>query len=142
MIVAGLDLARRSDHSALVRLRSTVRWGWEVTHALRLPQIAYRAQLEALRPALAGVERLAVDAGGVGDPVMEMLDGELPEGPRLLPVLITGGESARIGDDGRWRAPKSLLVSALRGAMGMGRLTVAPNAVGSDDLRSEMTKST
>ena len=97
MIVAGLDLARRNDHSALVRLRSTVRWGWEVTHALRLQQIAYRAQLEALRPALAGVERLAVDAGGVGDPVMEMLDGELPEGLRLLPVLITGGESARIG---------------------------------------------
>ena len=60
MIVAGLDLAKRSDYSALVILD-----GMTVTHALRLPHRPYREQIEILRPALETVDRIAFDGTGM-----------------------------------------------------------------------------
>ena len=95
MAVGGLDLARRSDHSALVRL-SADGPRLVVTHALRLPQVDYAAQIEALAPAVGDLARLAVDATGVGDPVVEMLRSALPA-VALVPVVIGGGEAARLG---------------------------------------------
>ena len=57
MPVAGLDLARRSDHSALLLLdvepdRLTV------TAALRLPQAPLRQQFALIAPRLAGLDLL------------------------------------------------------------------------------------
>jgi hypothetical protein len=140
MAVGGLDLARRSDHSALVRLKADGP-RLVVTHALRLPQIDYAAQIEALAPAVGDLARLAVDATGVGDPVVEMLRAALPS-VALVPVVIGGGEAARRLPDGRWHVPKAILVERLREAMGLGLLTVNPAAPGRDDLRSELASFT
>jgi hypothetical protein len=64
--VGGLDLAKRTDFSALVTLE--VEAGRvTVTRALRLPQETYDRQLEAVASILADLDRLAYDAGGVGD---------------------------------------------------------------------------
>jgi hypothetical protein len=64
--VAGLDLARRSDHSALVLLdvepdRLTV------SAALRLPQAPLRQQFALIAPHLAGLDLLVFDQSGLGD---------------------------------------------------------------------------
>ena len=53
MPVAGLDLARRSDHSALVLL-DVEPDGLTVTAALRLPQAPLRQQFILVAPYLAG----------------------------------------------------------------------------------------
>jgi hypothetical protein len=78
-----------------------------------------------------------VDATGVGDPVVEMIRAALPT-VALVPVVISGGEGARLADDGRWRVSKTTLVERLREAIGRGLLTVDPTAPGRDDLRSEL----
>jgi hypothetical protein len=64
MPVAGLDLARRSDHSALVLL--DVEHGrLTVTAALRLPQAPLRQQFALIAPHLAGLDLLVFDQGGL-----------------------------------------------------------------------------
>ena len=72
MLVAGLDLARRSDHSALVLLdigpdRLTV------TAALRLPQTPLRQQFALIAPHLVGLDLLVFDQSGLGDAATELL---------------------------------------------------------------------
>ena len=71
-LVAGLDLARRSDHSALVLLdgepdRLTV------AAALRLPQAPLRQQFALIAPHLAGLDLLVFDQSGLGDAAAELL---------------------------------------------------------------------
>ncbi len=53
-VVAGLDLARRSDHSALVLLDAAPN-RLTVTAALRLPQAPLRQQFALIAPHLAGL---------------------------------------------------------------------------------------
>jgi hypothetical protein len=136
MATGGLDLARRGDYSALIRIEADGPRR-HVTHALRLERTAYAEQIGSLAPALGDLDRLGVDATGVGDPVVEMIRAALPQ-VTLVPVVITGGTVARLGDDGRWSVPKAALVGAIREAMGLGYLTVSPQAPGRDDLRSEL----
>ena len=62
-LVAGLDLARRSDHSALVLLdveadRLTV------SAALRLPQAPLRQQFTLITPHLGGLDLLVLIRAG------------------------------------------------------------------------------
>ena len=76
-MVAGLDLARRRDHSALVLLdvgpdRLTV------SAALRLPQAPLRQQFALIAPHLAGLDLLVFDQSGLGDAAAELL----PKTPR------------------------------------------------------------
>lgn len=132
MIVAGLDLAKRSDHSALIVIDAV--HFLTVTHALRLPQRPYREQIDALRPALKAVDRLAYDGTGVGDAVGEMLHDM-----DAIGVVTTGTNLApRVSDDGRIIISKQALIGGINSAMVSGRLTVAPDAPGRADLATEM----
>ena len=86
-LVAGLDLARRSDHSALVLLdvepdRLTV------TAALRLPQAPLRQQFALIAPHLAGLDLLVFDQSGLGDAAAELL----PKTPPHVGVCLIGGD--------------------------------------------------
>ena len=70
-LVAGLDIARRSDHTALVLLdvepdRLTV------TAAVRLPQAPLRQQFTLIAPYLAGLDLLVFDQSGLGDAAAEL----------------------------------------------------------------------
>jgi hypothetical protein len=114
-LVAGLDLARRSDHSALVRL--DVEPGrLTVSAALRLPQAALRQQFALMAPYLAGLDLLVFDQSGLGDVAAELL----PTTPRHIGVCLTGGLSATM-----WN-----------GEM----MTVAEHAPGCDLLRKELAQ--
>src|SRR5215203_2982545 len=87
MPVAGLDLARRSDHSALVLL--DVEPGeLTVTAALRLPQAPLRQQFALIAPHLAGLDLLLFDQSGLGDAAAELL----PKTPLHMGVCLVGGD--------------------------------------------------
>src|SRR4051794_32071926 len=84
-LVAGLDLGRRRDYSALVLLgveRLTV------CAALRLPQAPLRQQFTLIEPRLAGLALLVFDQSGLGDVAAELL----PKTPPHIGVCLVGGD--------------------------------------------------
>ena len=136
MPVAGLDLARRSDHSALVLLdvepdRLTV------TAALR-SQAPLRQQFALIAPHLAGLDLLVFDQSGLGDAAAELL----PKTPAHVGVCLIGGERplARSAQGDRLVVGKSWLIQRLGAAMRSGALTVAERAPGRDLLRKELAQ--
>jgi hypothetical protein len=114
MLVAGLDLARRRDHSALVLL-DTEPDRLTVTAALRLPQAALRQQFTLIAPHLAGLDLLVFDQSGLGDAAAELL----PKTPPHVGVcLIAGGRPlARSAQGDRLVVGKSWLIQRLGTAM-------------------------
>ena len=137
MPVAGLDLARRSDHSALVLLdvepdRLTV------TAALRLPQAPLRQQFALIAPHLAGLDLLVFDQSGLGDAAAELL----PKTPPHIGVCLIGGDRplARSAQGDRLVVGKSWLIQRLGAAMRSGALTVAEHAPGRELLRQELAQ--
>ena len=86
MPVAGLDLARRSDHSALVLL-DVARDRLTVSAALRLPQAPLRQQFALIAPHLAGLDLLVVDQSGLGDAAAELL-------PKIPPSSVSAWSAA------------------------------------------------
>ena len=136
-LVAGLDLARRSDHSALVLLdvepgRLTVR------AALRLPQAPLRQQFGLIAPHLAGLDLLAFDQSGLGDAAAELL----PKTPPHMGVCLVGGDRplARSAQGDRLTVGKWWLMQRLGTSMRSGALTVAGNAPGRELLRRELAQ--
>ena len=114
MRVAGLDLARRRDHSALVLLdvepdRLTVR------AALRLPQAPLRQQFALMAPHLPGLDLLVFDQSGLGDAAAELL----PKTPPYVGVCLVGGERplTRAACRDRLVVGKSWLIQRLGAAM-------------------------
>ena len=135
MPVAGLDLARRSDHSALVLL--DVEPGrLTVSAALRLPQAPLRQQFALIAPHLAGLDLLVFDQSGVGDAAAELL----PKTPPHIGVCLLGGNRplARSAQGDRFVVGKSWLIQRLGTAMRSGEMTVAERAPGRDLLRKEL----
>src|SRR6187549_79709 len=86
-LVAGLDLARRSDHSALVLLDVEAH-RLTVSAALRLPQAPLRQQFALIAPHLAGLDLLVFDQSGLGDAAAELL----PKTPPHVGVCLIGGD--------------------------------------------------
>ena len=118
-LVAGLDLARRSDHSALVLLdvepnRLTV------SAALRLPQAPLRQQFALIAPHLAGLDLLVFDQSGLGDAASELL----PKTPPHIGVCLIGGDRplTRSTQGDRLVVGKSWLIQRLGAAMRSGEL--------------------
>jgi hypothetical protein len=111
-------------------------------HLQRFPlRTSYPAivdQLKALlsRPPLAGNVTLAVDATGVGPPVVDMLRrAELP--CRLRAITITGGNEV-VPHPGGYGVPKRDLVSITQVLLQDGRLKVAPSLPEADTLVREL----
>jgi hypothetical protein len=137
MPVAGLDLARRSDHSALVLLdvepnRRTVR------AALRLPQAPLRQQFTLIAPHLAGLDLLVFDQSGLGDAAAELL----PKTPPHVGVCLIAGDRplARSAQGDRLVVGKSWLIQRLGAVMRSGILTVAEDAPGRGLLHKELAQ--
>ena len=137
MLVAGLDLARRSDRSALVLLdveadRLTV------SAALRLPQAPLRQQFALIAPHLAGLDLLVFDQSGLGDAAAELL----PKTPPHIGVCLIGGDRplTRSTQADRLVVGKSWLIQRLGAAIRSGALTVAEKAPGRDLLRQELAQ--
>jgi hypothetical protein len=136
-LVAGLDLARRSDHSALVLL-DVAPDRLTVTAALRLPQTPLRQQFALIAPHLAGLDLLLFDQSGLGDAAAELL----PKTPPHIGVCLVGGDRplARSAQGDRLVLSKAWLIQRLGAAMRSGEMTVAEQAPGRDLLRRELAQ--
>src|SRR5215207_7389343 len=135
--VAGLDLARRRDYSALVLLDvETDRL--TVSAALRLPQAPLRQQFALIAPHLAGLDLLVFDQSGLGDAASELL----PKTPPHIGVCLIGGDRplTRSTQGDRLVVGKSWLIQRLGAAMRSGELSVAEHAPGRDLLRKELAQ--
>jgi hypothetical protein len=122
----GLDLAKRSDYSALVILDAHTR---QIRSALRLPHADFTDQIGSIMPMLRQAKAVAVDRGGVGDAVIELL----PRFLRIIPVLITGGGSV-VERKGQVSVGKRPLIELLI----KSGVSVAEDAIGREDLKAEM----
>ena len=119
MRVAGLDLARRSDHSALAVLDVAPDW-LTVTAALRLPQAPLRQQFALIAPRVAGLDLLVFDQSGLGDAAAELL----PATPPHVGVCLIGSDRplARSASGDRLVVGKSRLIQRLGAVMRSGAL--------------------
>ena len=140
---AGLDLGQSQDFTALAVVerveltgeRDAVTWAFKKTTALRLrhlerlplgtpyPDMVERTSEVMNSRQLADRSHLAVDATGVGRPVVDLLRRKrMP--CRLWPVLITGGEVETQGE-GFYRVPKRDLIVGLQVTLQSGELQIA-----------------
>jgi hypothetical protein len=136
-LVAGLDLARRRDHSALVLLDAGP-GRLVVNAALRLPQAPLRQQFALIAPHLAGLDLLLFDQSGLGDVAAELL----PETPPHVGICLVGGDRplTRSASGDRLVVGKSWLIQRLGTAMRSGELIVAEHAPGRDILQKELAQ--
>jgi len=129
----GVDLGQRHDPTALAAVERVVQRGPEVDRATFQPvmQVFYRvrgvrrlklgtpypeivAEVASVARTVAaqGPTTLVVDTTGVGAPVVDLLRGQLDSTIPLIPVIFTGGDTAR-HEDGIYRVPKKDLVHGL-----------------------------
>jgi hypothetical protein len=88
------------------------------------------------KPPLAG-SLMAVDATGVGRPVVDMFQfGRV--GCPVIPVTITGGAEVTKGERGGWNVPKKELVGTLQLLLQTRRLAVAAALPHAATLRAEL----
>lgn len=125
MFYIGVDLGQRCDFTALsvVEREEGYRAWMEPLYkgltvrflermALGTPYTAVARRVEEMVRKLEGKCAVAVDATGLGAPVVDMLrDARMA--CELWPIVITGGEKAN-QHDGRWYVPKRDLIGGLQ----------------------------
>ena len=160
MIFLGLDLGQRQDPSALAIVervpRVTQRMNhvtWQVSqetepapmvvrHLERMPlgteygDVVKRVEQAVERPVMKGKKTLAVDATGVGMPVVEMLLRQRM-GCEVRPVMFTAGMGQ--STDGRlWFVGKVDLMAGLRQALETGEMLIPKQVVDGVQLLKEL----
>jgi hypothetical protein len=153
----GVDLGQARDFTVIaVAEVAAVKGDWDATVAawkkrlvVRLrylerielgttyPNVAGRIAEVTRSGQLDGRCHLAVDATGVGRPVVDMLRGERLGCTRFLPAVVTGGESESYGD-GYWRLPKRDLITWLQVLLQRGELQIAAGLRWRKELMDEM----
>ena len=151
MFFVGVDPGQRKDHTAIaVVQRRTLYPGSPyqelhsiaVVHVERMPlgtlytKVVERVKEIVERCAREGDCTLAVDATGVGAPVVDMLRGARLR-CSLYPVTITGGAHAHVNAYGH-SVPKQDLVTGLRLLLEKKMLRVAGNLKGARILMREL----
>lgn len=132
--VGGLDVGQFADHSVLSILDQAEEQSWVVSEVIQLPlQIPLKQQIQLIQSKLDTLTDLAVDAGGSGQGVPELITG-----PRVVPVVITGGSGKGKITKGRVTVGKTSLIQGMMQMVYHRELRVAPNAPGRDLLRQEM----
>ena len=153
----GLDLGQvRDPTAAAVVQRTEVLMGvspvtyerivqprYSFRHLERMPLgLDYPSQVDHVRtlvqsPELArSVTSLAVDATGVGRPVVDLLRrASLP--CRVIPVIITGGDKETC-ESGIWHVPKRDLISGLLVLFQRGEIEICGHLPESETLAAEL----
>jgi hypothetical protein len=155
--IIGLDLGQISDFAALALIemtdtgRATDKPQFDVTYLHRFPIgtpypkiVASIAKMLEAEPFCANKIRrivrpsvtLAIDATGVGRPVVDMF-AEARLRANLWPITITGGNRAR-NEGGGWLVPKRILVSTLQVALQNQRLRIAAKLPEAVTLQKEL----
>jgi phage FluMu gp28-like protein len=131
MYYIGLDLGQKQDHSAIAIVATE--WegdGLTVRHLERAPLgTKYPAVVDRVRALTTSDElrnycALAVDATGVGAPVVDMLR-TAGLGCEMVEITITGGGQALNKGKSVWSLPKRDLMAGLQVALEEGSLRIA-----------------
>lgn len=153
---AGVDLGQSRDFTAIAIVERAERAGeWDAaayayrkvtTLQLRYlkrvplgtpyPEVVERVRSVMRSPAMTGRRYLAVDATGVGRPVVDLLR-RADVGGTLWPVLITGGDTEGSGQ-GYFRVPKRDLITGLQVLLQRHGLEIAGRMSFSETLLKEM----
>lgn len=155
----GLDLGLRQDHSALaiieravlptgdknpVTWQHTTRVELRLRHISRWPlgtpyhQITNDLTARIAKQPLANNCILAVDATGVGDPIVESIKAARPATHRIIPVVITGPGHAHWLNS-RLIVPRQDLIANLQLHIEQRRLRAASGTKHAHVLQSELT---
>ncbi len=139
----GLDLGQRADPAAMAVCERQLVTG-DFDHVYRAQRKRYQLGVRALERFHLGTSylkvadrvrdvveylsqtggvRVALDATGVGRPVVDMLE-ERGMAARLLPVIVTGGHNESY-NKGSYSVPKMDLIDALRLAIDRGGIEFA-----------------
>jgi len=152
----GVDLGQKQDHTGIAVVERVEKAGeWDpVVYAMRkvvefdvrylervplgrsYPEVVERVRRVVRWPALAGRCRLAVDATGVGQPVVDLLR-KSDLGCGLMPVVITAGHRER-RERGQYCVPKRDLIAGVQVMLGQGALKIAAGLEAGELLVREM----
>ena len=141
MYFIGLDLGQKRDYSAVVVVervaeRLNVRYVERMALGTPYPLVVERVRGIVRSDELGGDCVLAVDATGVGAPVVDLLRVAALDCP-VMPVVLTAGD--REGFDGRsWRIPKVDLYTRVQILLEQERLRVAARVREGEALRKEL----
>ncbi len=118
---------------AELRLRHIGRMPLETPYT----EVADRVCEQVCRPPLAGNATLAVDATGVGLPVIDYLRAQRPPA-RLVPIMITGPGRANL-HKGIWTVPRVDLIANLQVLVETNKLRVAAGTRDAALFRAELS---
>jgi len=137
--VVGVDLGQAADYTAITILEEREKDSYDVRYLERLRNTPYPAivrRLDHLVKHLAERPDMAVDATGVGRPVIDMIkDAHLPA--NVYPITLTGGDAV-VQDGMERRVPKRDVASTIAVLLQTGRLRIARNLRESDTLAREL----
>jgi len=138
MLVAGLDIGRVSDRTALAIMDEAV-----VMEVHIIPSLPFAEQASILAPLMRRLDLVAVDGTGMGLGLLELLRAlDLP----VVNVIIGGGNAGpRLIRDGAWQRPiraisvgKVHMLGRLLGLVHAREITVAPWCCNRDELKAEL----
>jgi hypothetical protein len=130
--VVGVDVGQVNDHTAVVVLQ--FEHGpepvYHLGHAQRFQlgtdylEIVERIAARLIAQPLDGRAMVAIDATGVGKPIVDLIRPQLPPGTYFYPIWITGGIS--VGRErGKLTVPKRDLITTTQLLLQNGRLRIA-----------------
>jgi Terminase RNaseH-like domain len=137
--VVGVDLGQTADFTAITILEERERNSYEVRYLERFRNVPYPSivrRLDHLVKRLPEKPSMAVDATGVGRPVIDMIrDAHLPAS--VYPITLTGGDA--VTQDGmERRVPKRDVASTIAVLLQTGRLRITRKLKESDTLLREL----
>lgn len=137
--VVGVDLGQTADYTAITILEERESGSYDVRYLERLRNTPYPAivrRLDHLVKRLPEKPSMAVDATGVGRPVIDMIqDAHLPA--TIYPITLTGGDAVT-RDGMERRVPKRDVASTIAVLLQTGRLRIARGLKESDTLLREL----
>jgi hypothetical protein len=137
--VVGVDLGQTADYTAITILEEREEKSYDVRYLERLRNTPYPAivrRLDHLVRRLPEKPSMAVDATGVGRPVIDMIkDAQLPAS--VYPITLTGGDAV-VRDGMERRVPKRDVASTIAVLLQTGRLRIARGLQESDTLLREL----
>jgi hypothetical protein len=146
MFYIGLDLGQKQDHTAIAVVERREADELQLRHIERValgtpyPKVVERVRWITEHADLAGQCALAVDATGVGTPVVDML-WAAGLGCEISAVTITGGERERHAGsqrDAAWSVPKRDLIARVQVLIEQGELKIARGMRGAGPLVKEL----
>ena len=137
--VVGVDLGQTADYTAITILEEREKESYDVRYLERLRNTPYPAivrRLDHLVRRLPERPSMAVDATGVGRPVVDMIrDAHLPAS--IYPITLTGGDAV-VRDGMERRVPKRDVASTIAVLLQTGRLRISRRLKESDTLLREL----